>query len=367
MEGNKNDKILLVNIDSSQCRINDQADESAIGRGESDLVTYFPNQDFKCKSSNGILTISPKNGSSFTLTVPSGLGPVPNGFFDHIKFLAYSAANTLPLNCAVLQTTWLANAKQLNIENDPYGDAVVNPNTDFRLASVSLSTIDSAHLLVFDFKITNKIVYAIIERVPGLEDIFGTYAAFAWAYPVLKSDNLQKEYHKYSIIANRDEGSMTWFVDNKPVLKYTAFGFYPSTHNVFKYCNCGNERHIKDPNRFLVNDYGGVEPSNPIEIIRLQSGIGLFTDLDYYLPNNTKGIPNIGLVRLESARYRFGSNNTILFNNNPLCGGEANFVYNSVLAPNGLEYLPTISPDKRIWGQGALLNLKSLKVTVQSS
>ena len=359
---------MLTTIDTSECRINNQADANAIGRGEADLVTFSPNQDFKCVAHNNILTITPNNGTSFVTSVPTPpqLGPVPGGIFDHIKFLAYSAINTLPEDGSILRTTWVANGKQLNVENNPYGSSVVNPREDIRLASVGLNSIDVSTLLVFDFFISDKIAYALIERLPGLESTFGPYAAFSWAYPILKSKCLYKQYHKYSMAANRAKGTMTWFVDDEPVLKYTQFGFYPSENNVYVPSKCGKPSAIHNPsNYFLVNNHSGAEPREPIELIRLQSGVGLFTLVDWYQPNNVKGLPNIPPVRLESSRYRAGTNDTVFFYNDPITGGESTFLYNSVLAPDGLSYLPTIPTDKRIFGQGAVLNLKELKITIE--
>ncbi|SPN79320.1 Hypothetical protein BRZCDTV_276 [Brazilian cedratvirus IHUMI] len=367
-------EVLLKKINTKYCRISDTVDNiQPVLAGNADLATFFvQNQDFQCESNSfgkkRFLTITPKNGISFTRTDPQTTdGPVPFGTTDHVKFLALSEPIPAPLEGAQISATWVVNAQQTNVENNPFYQLdSPDPNSDFRLASFILNFLDFSKLAIFDFALTNNTVYVIIERLPGLESVFGNYAAYEYAIPVYYSKELCTEWHKYSISYNKCTGEVTWSIDEQPVFQITEIGRLLRPCNAFIFRK-GRFVPLKNPEFYKTLDFGGEEPVIPLTLTTVQAGFGLFTILDAYLPRGRKCTESPfypPLVRLESARYRFG---TSPFYKNPLTGGEAQFLYNSVLDPTGTFYLPTIPPQIRVFGQGARANVAQLTVSVKNT
>jgi hypothetical protein len=363
--------VLLKKISTKHCRISNTVDNiQPVLAGNADLATFFvPNQDYQCEGSSfhgkPFLNITPRNGLSFTRTDPQDSnGPAPFGTTDHVKFLALTEPFATPLKGANITTTWVVNAQQTNVENNPFykpcTQGFPDPNSDFRLASFILNFLDFSKLAIFDFALTNNTVYVIIERLPGLESVFGNYAAFEYAIPVYYSKDLCREWHQYNICYNKCSGEITWLIDEEPVFRITEIGRLLRPCNAFVYRK-GEPLPLKRPELYKTLDFGGEEPLLPLVLDTVQTGFGLFTILDAYLP--LKGELSPPLVRLESARYRFG---TSPFYKNPLTGGEAQFLFNSTLDPTGTFYLPTIPPQIRVFGQGAQAKVAKLNVTVQN-
>nr|WIL04005.1 hypothetical protein Clen_75 [Cedratvirus lena] len=359
-------EVLLKKISTKYCRISDTVgDIQPVLAGNADLATFFvQNQDFQCEGNNKFLTITPKNGISFTRTDPQTTdGPAPFGTTDHVKFLALSEPIPTPLRGAEISATWIVNAQQTNVENNPFYQpntpGFPDPNSDFRLASFILNFLDFSKLVIFDLALTNNTVYVIIERLPGLESLFGNYAAYEYAIPVYYSEKLCSEWHKYNISYNKCTGQVTWFIDEQPVFKITEIGRLLRPCNAFIYRK-NKFVPLKEPNLYKTLDFGGEEPIIPLVLTTVQAGFGLFTILDAYFP--LKGELSPPLVRLESARYRFG---TSPYYKNSLTGGEAQFLFNSTLDPTGTFYLPSIPPQIRVFGQGARARVAKLSVVVK--
>ncbi|SPN79003.1 Hypothetical protein ZAZAV_120 [Cedratvirus Zaza IHUMI] len=360
-------EVLLKKISTKHCRISNTVNDiQPVLAGNADLATFFvPNQDYQCEGSSyhgkPFLTITPGNGISYTRTDPQDSnGPTPSGTTDHVKFLALTEPFASPLQGAEIRSTWVVNAQQTNVEDNPFYQGSPDPNSDFRLSSFILNFLDFSKLAIFDFALTNNTVYVIIERLPGLESVFGNYAAFEYAIPVLHSHSLCKEWHKYEISYNKCSGEVTWFIDGEPVFKITEIGRLLRPCNAFIYRK-GESHPLKRPELYKTLDFGGQEPIRPLVLDTVQAGFGLFSILDAYLPLNGRLSPP--LVRLESVRYRFG---TSPFYKNPLTGEEVQFLFNSVLDPTGTFYLPTIPPQIRVFGQGAQARVAKLVVTVQN-
>ncbi|SOB74395.1 hypothetical protein BQ9231_00512 [Cedratvirus lausannensis] len=360
-------KVLLKKISTKHCRISNTVNDiQPVLAGNADLATFFvPNQDYQCEGSSyhgkPFLTITPGNGISYTRTDPQDSnGPAPSGTTDHVKFLALTEPFATPLQGGEIRSTWVVNAQQTNVEDNPFYQGSPDPNSDFRLSSFILNFLDFSKLAIFDFALTNNTVYVIIERLPGLESVFGNYAAFEYAIPVFHSHSLCKEWHKYEISYNKCSGEITWFIDGEPVFKITEIGRLLRPCNAFIYRK-GESHPLKRPELYKTLDFGGQEPIRPLVLDTVQTGFGFFSILDAYLPLGGKLSPP--LVRLESARYRFG---TSPFYKNPLTGEEVQFLFNSVLDPTGTFYLPTIPPQIRVFGQGAQARVAKLVVTVQN-
>ncbi len=345
----KKNEIILFKADTNACRIG--ATEMELRSGEADFVTAFgpfEEQDFRCKSIDGVLRVTPKNGKSYQRTLPPGNGPTEGGLLDHVKFIAYSFNLPAPQK-GDLAVTWKANVEQLNITPHPYGSAVKNPNADLRLAAAALNSLDPSTNLVFDFILTNEVVYAIIERLPGLEAEYGNYLSFSFAYPVYCSKELRDEFHTYRLSYNREKGQMTWFIDGDEVLRYNAFGQMPNRNNLRV---CGGELPPKNLCKYVLALHGGEEPEEPIEIVILQAGFGLFTLLDWGGQQ--------GLVRLESSASRGDGPYYV-----QACTGEPQtFKIDCELDEETDMYNACIPPQKRIYGQGSIINLKKFYYSI---
>lgn len=373
-------KIVLLKADTSACRIG--RDDRTLLQTDPrlvDFVTAFNGNDFECSvvSANGhgeccdgkALRILPANGSSFTTSVPPVPlpGPVEGGLFDHVKFLAYSIDAAAPECEGNLSTTWVASGAQLNVNRQPFGVAVSNPDEDPRLATVALTVLDNDLLLTFDFFITNEIVYAIVERLPLVGT---TYAAYTYLIPLYKFDcNVDplNNVHKYESRYNYSEHTMTWLIDNRPLLQINEFGVRLNERNAFIFDKHGEKKCLKNPNRFKVLEHGGID--TPLLPTNLRTGLAFFTLLDAYRPNNILGLDDAtteGLVRLESNRFRapgiFFYYDPLTYDSNPV---EASFVEDSALDVPTQQYLPTIPSRFRIFGQGAELRLFHYDVSIK--
>lgn len=343
---------------------------SSIATG-ADFVTAFGGNDFSCAPvpcGCGI-EVRPANGSSFTLSVPAvpNPGPVIGGLFDHVKFLAYSLYRIAPTNGCTLCTTWVGSGSQLQVDTNPFGAAIQDPHSDPRLACTSFASIDPATLTTFDWIITDKVIYALVERLPVLNS---TYAAYTYVVPVFHrkhKTNPLDDVHTFKTCYNRLKGTVTWVLDGKKVMQITKIGHRLTSDNTFVYHH-GRKKALDNPTRFQVQDHGGTDEDVSPE--GLQTGLALFTLLDWYQPQTSQKITETqiinsgfynGLVRLESNLYRFG---TTYWYGNPLQGGQETFVQDSALS--GLLYQSTIPSTYRIFGQGAALRLYDYKVSLES-
>lgn len=386
----KRKKFVLFRADTNDCRFAIE-DRNALDLGTADFVTAFGGDDFQCSVINlrtkghshshhesncccpsGVLQILPANGTSFTKSLPPFPEPGPTiaGVFDHVKFLAYSIFAFAPIDGGELCSTWCGAGRQINVDAQPYTainpTSVKDPHQDPRLAAFCFVSLDPALLLTSDWICTDDIIYALYERLPGAEGLFGYYAAFTYLIPVFhrkSSVDPLEDFHKFQTCYNREKGTITWILDGKKVFQVDKIGFRLSDENGFVFKD-GHKKRINNPNRYLVNDHGGNDQL--ISPVGFQTGLSFFTLLDYYLPNNHKGTPNEGLVRLESSQFRTGDSQTGFFYNNPLVPGQqGTFVYDSPLDGSGLFHTSTIPATARLWGQGAELRLASYEVAIQ--
>ncbi len=178
-----------------------------------------------------------------------------------------------------------------------------------------------------------------------------------------------KDVHEFETCYNRSKGTMTWKLDGHPVFQINQFGVRLNERNAFVFNEKGKKTPLRNPTRYKILDHGGTDEL--ITPINIQSGISFFTLLDAYRPNNRKGKNNAdtqGLVRLESSQFRFPG---IFFYYNPLTfdpihgGPEATFVQDSPLDATGLQHIPTIPWQFRLFGQGAELRLFSYEVLIR--
>jgi hypothetical protein len=243
---------------------------------DSPYAWYFFNPydtEIDISENDGVVSV---NVNPFTWSVDIG----EFGSLDHVKMLSYHKRAGVPgtphefvkVNAQVSVTTY-------GTENNPFGeDYVSNSQDDIRLASCALNTIDFSSFVVADFFLTNQGVWAYYERLPfgRTEDNF--YRAFSSTKRVVARSS-PDEFHDLSIEYNSEKGTLTWFVDGKPVLHVVDIGVPPG-----------------DPDCVMIIDHGGVD-----EIVKPTSfnhGFGCFTLLDALDPWDSNNF-NSGLLELS--------------------------------------------------------------------
>lgn len=218
---------------------------------------------------------------AFTLTVAQeddDNGGLPGGV-DHVKWLAYTnstASSGFPgfdatsgneVSCLAIMSGRLHG-----VANHPFKSAVKNPNADYRLASFALNTIDFDTFMVYDFFLTNNVVYALYERLPFGRPVHGNYAAFTHAIPLVK-------YHPnlpllLRIGYDKDAGVVRWYINEQEMFRVDQIGMRLPTR------------------QFLTIDHGGEETL--VSPDQITCGMGMFTLLDAYRPSQK------ALVKLSS-------------------------------------------------------------------
>ena len=241
------------------------------------------------------------SGTNSTTGEPAFVKTSP-GDFDHVKWMAdtqHLSSNFYPGYDATpgkeLQCNDWVRGRTFGTAAHPFGALVTDPNTDLRLASFSMNTIDWETSMVFDVWITNNAVYPYYERL----NLTGTatYQAFSSVFPpVHRNPNDQT---KVTVAYNRSAGIVRWLVDDKEVARVTHIGF-PAPGATM-----------------LINHGGTPELAAPRQ---LNCGMALFTLLDgalgsstglvslappYVLPTSFAGGPNLWGQGAEMHVQRF--------------------------------------------------------------
>ncbi len=151
---------------------------------------------------------------------------------------------------------------------------MTDPDTDLRLASFAMNTIDFETGMVFDVWMTNNAIYPYYERL----NLTGTatYAVFSSVFPPVS--RTPDEQAKVAVAYDRAAGTARWLVDDAEVAHVSKIG-------------------IPAPDATTIIDHGGTpEVVSPRQ---LNCGMAMFTLLDGGLaPSGT------GLVSLAPP-YRF--------------------------------------------------------------
>ncbi|MBD0741976.1 hypothetical protein BG418_10820 [Streptomyces sp. CBMA152] len=244
---------------------------------------------------------------------------VASGIGDHIKWVAlvggsgserkaFEVPATGRLDCSMSMS-----AVSLGGERHPFGDAVPDPDSDVRLATAVMITMDPVSHIVCDFVLTNTRIYALYERVPSPGS---SYAAFSYAVPV--AARTPEQWHGLTIRVEDGGRRVVWRVDGGEVLRVGRLG------------------HRLPDRRHMLLDHGG-EEGEPVRLGRLVCGIAMLTMLDGAGPDGR------GLVRLNPAPDHYFS---------PRQG-----------APHAQEFVDGQSlPQSRSWGAGAVLKVREVAV-----
>jgi hypothetical protein len=264
----------------------------------------------------------------FTKTVaqedPADENPLPGGL-DHAKWLVYSkrsASSGVP-GFDVPMTGELVFKCELGVclfglENQPFGSAVPDINDDLRIGCAAMSIIDFETLMIFDFMLTNKGIYAFYERLPFARQALGNYASFSFAKRV--GERTQEQMARLEISYSKELGRVVWRVDDVEVMRVDRIGELIEREH-------------------MVLDHGGVGQS--VSPNQLACGFGLLTLLDASDGNGS------ALVRLSTAPGFYA---------NPRNGSEASPTFASERSDVG----------DRLFGQGGELRLAAYSVSERS-
>jgi hypothetical protein len=226
---------------------------------------------------DGIVTTSKKGlyvraSGTNPLTGEPAFTKVSAGDFDHVKWMAdtqHLSSNFYPGFDAVagneLQCNMWARGRTFGTAANPFGSAVTDPNTDLRLASFAMNTLDYETGMVFDVWMTNNAIYPYYERL----NLTGTatYDAFSSVFPpVWRTPGDQA---KVTVAYNRAAGVVRWLVDDQEVARVSHIGF-------------------QAPGATTIIDHGGTpQAATPRQ---LNCGMALFTLLDGGLPPTGQGL-----------------------------------------------------------------------------
>ncbi|MDI3422613.1 DUF6081 family protein [Streptomyces luteolus] len=241
------------------------------------------------------------------------------GLLDHVKWLAYikhHSSTGLPGFDAPPHGELVFEAevsgRTYGTAAHPFGAAVHDPEDDLRLAASAINAFDPETLLVVDFFLTNRRIYAFYERLPFARRQLGDYASFSYAIPVARRTPDRR--HRLALHYNRSAGLARWLIDGHEVFRVARLGYRLA------------------PPQHPVLDHGGADAA--VAPRQLNGGIGLFSLLD----GAPAGRAGAGLVRLSSA--------------------EDFYFAQSAPAPEPQEFLDDKSAEtNRLFGQGASIDV----------
>jgi hypothetical protein len=200
---------------------------------------------------------------------------VSAGDFDHVKWMAdtqHLSSNFVPGFDAVvgkeLRCNMWARGRTFGTAANPFGSAVTDPDTDLRLASFAMNTIDFETGMVFDVWMTNNAIYPYYERL----NLSGTatYDAFSSVFPpVWRTPGDQA---KVTVAYDRATGVVRWLVDDREVARVDHIG-------------------LPSAGATTIIDHGGTpQLAAPRQ---LNCGMALFTLLDGGLPPSGSGLVSL--------------------------------------------------------------------------
>jgi hypothetical protein len=194
---------------------------------------------------------------------------------DHAKWMAdtqHVSSNAMPGFDAVpgqeLRCSMWGSGRTFGTAANPFGSAVTDPNTDLRLASFAMNTIDVETGMAFDFWLTDNAIYPYYERL----NLTGsaTYAAFTSVFPPVP--RTPGDQAKVTVAYNRAAGVVRWLVADQEVARVDHIG-------------------LPSPGATTIIDRGGIP--QPAEPRQLNCGMALFTLLDAGLPPSGTGLVSL--------------------------------------------------------------------------
>ncbi|MDO4290839.1 MAG: DUF6081 family protein [Eggerthellaceae bacterium] len=255
---------------------------------------------------------------AFTLTQPQH--PLM-GTVDHMKFnVTVNRTSSLGVPGfdiapgAMFNVEARFGGQQYGMEGHPFGDAVADPDADWRLGAPMLMAMCPLNSDVFDFVLTNKKVYVIYERGGAMGGGETNWAVYSYAIPV--ADREPSDERLYRMSYDPSVNAMRWFIDGEQVFEVVGVG-----------------RRID--RKYMLVDQGGVEEDAAPTVLNV--GLGLISLLD-------GAIDGKALVNLT---------------------GSGSFYDPRLGEPEPVAFVDSESKDEsRLFGQGADLVCKEFRVYV---
>jgi hypothetical protein len=196
----------------------------------------------------------PRTGQPAFATPPSS-GPV-----DHLRWALManrqSAAGFPGFGAGTagqLSVTAEVALSTYNVERHALGESIADPSREFKLGAGVLIFMDRETGVVFDFILTDRVLFAVYERLafPGTE-----HAGFSYAVPV--RDRQPADFHQLTITYDTAKGEAAWYVGQDQVLLVDQIG----------------QRALSS--RYLARDNG--KPAEDAAPQQLTCGLALFAD-----------------------------------------------------------------------------------------
>jgi hypothetical protein len=207
---------------------------------------------------------------------------------DHVKWMAitqkvastsYRGFDAFPGQ--VLSCTMRARGRTFGTDAHPFGTAVSDPQSDLRLASFAMNSIDDETGMIFDVWMTNTRIYPFYER---LNLTGASHQAFSSCFPGIPRSPDREE--TVSIRYDRSAGVVSWLINGSTAATVERIG-------------------LPSPDATLLINHGGTPES--VAPRQLNYGMTLFTLMDGGLPPTGQGLVNLGSSYLFPAAFVGGS------------------------------------------------------------
>lgn len=256
----------------------------------------------------------------------------PEGCFDHLKTIAVLNSEFEVPKCGEVYAEACMSARTMRTEKHPFGCAVINSDSDFRLGCAIFSMMEISTGLNIAILITNDSYWALYEKKANEEDDDDEIKkepganSFAFAKRIGRRNSCAplSDFSRLGIAVDKTKGA-NWYIDG--VLKHTI-----------------NRLGFPENPADALYQYGGAPAA--IDPTCVHVSFGFCTMLDAVQPDNHGNLEasGKGLVRLTNFKYKHPW----------VLGREVEFEYEK---PNR---------DKMLWGQGATLRIKELKVELRA-
>lgn len=253
---------------------------------------------------------------------------------DDLKWLL-TTMQPIPLSATgKTSIEWIGTAKTFNTENSPFPASIVSEN-DSRLAAAVFNFQSTVTGIAFVWLLTNDRVYAAYRRTPyHRQDLGDNYYGFTYLFPVSKRK--VRDWHHMRVNLDGADHSAVYILDGREVFSVARVGFKPDG--------------VTPP----TVDFGGVE--SDAWPPALEPAFGTVSNL-YAYPANTK---------LNGPKEEYPEVRQALVNQGDFIADFVFPVFDPILgAPNPASYFDAAGNNQtnHIWGQGAELEIKRLRIT----
>lgn len=210
---------------------------------------------------------------------------------NHLKWVAQQSESStggfpgrdVPLDGA-LRFHLTLNAQVFGADQHDFGDAVKDPDSDFRLGAAVMNVMDFESGIVLDFWVTNTAIYPFYERIASADPEHANAQTFSSAFPPIA--RRVEDTHELEITHSGEDKVVTWHVDGVQVASVSRLG-HP------------------DLGAQVVLDHGGTPQD--VAPRQLLGGFGIMTLMDATWPPSEVGLVDLGLHYEHPTRFYGGA------------------------------------------------------------